>query len=249
MKRMLDKSVDEECAASGEAAQEERSVLSSLRGHGKQHKVGATRVGAAKKADGPGVLHGHAGGAATAGGGNKFAIFQDGKASAAGVPDSSTSSSLPFGKERNRENEQDAGKWTGARIGRKAHAVPLDQISSKPAFTVHQDEGLETPLKPANCVAANVLSAQKPAKAAEDHHVALALFEPPDPSKKPMYCKHLVCQCHSIKLSAVCTRAALKISLSKPLGVPRRDRVQLRGVARHQVPPASSRSRVGAQAA
>ena len=54
---------------------------------------------------------------------------------------------LPFTKERNRENEKDPGKWTQNRIGKKSHAIPLDQISSKPNFEVHQDEGLVTPSK------------------------------------------------------------------------------------------------------
>ena len=34
----------------------------------------------------------------------------------------------------------------------------------------------------------------KPKRDEEQAHVALALFEPPDPTKKPMYCKHLVYQ-------------------------------------------------------
>merc|ERR1711997_1353911 len=37
------------------------------------------------------------------------------------------------------------------------------------------------------------LTSHKPKKE-EEIPVALALFEPPDPSKKPMYCKHLVYQ-------------------------------------------------------
>ena len=39
----------------------------------------------------------------------------------------------------------------------------------------------------------NVLTAHKP-KDEDDVPIALALFEPPDPTKKPMYCKHLVYQ-------------------------------------------------------
>jgi len=38
-------------------AEERRTVLASLKGHGKQQKVGSIRVGpAVKKADGPGIL-------------------------------------------------------------------------------------------------------------------------------------------------------------------------------------------------
>jgi len=36
-------------------AEEQRKALASLRGHGKQMKVGSIRVGAAVEADGPGV--------------------------------------------------------------------------------------------------------------------------------------------------------------------------------------------------
>ena len=39
----------------------------------------------------------------------------------------------------------------------------------------------------------HVLTSHKPKKE-EEIPVALALFEPPDPTKKPMYCKHLVYQ-------------------------------------------------------
>jgi len=65
--------------------------------------------------------------------------------------------------------------------------------SSKPAFFVHEDEDvpLAIPTPQKSVLSSKVLSVIKPA---EEHHVALALFEPPDPMKKPMYCKHLVYQ-------------------------------------------------------
>ena len=44
----------------------------------------------------------------------------------------STSSSrekvVPVYKERNRENELDAGKWSQAKLGKKSHAVAIDKI-------------------------------------------------------------------------------------------------------------------------
>ena len=58
------------------------------------------------------------------------------------LPSKGSSSSLPFAKERNRENERDPSKWTQSRIGKKSHAVPLDKISTKPGFDIHQDEGM-----------------------------------------------------------------------------------------------------------
>ncbi len=71
-------------------------------------------------------------------------------------------------------------------------------FSLKPAFSVHVDEGnehrsnsLSTPHKLAPGES-KVLSARKPAE--EHDNVAIALFEPPNPMVKPMYCKHLVYQ-------------------------------------------------------
>merc|ERR1712223_739653 len=77
-------------------------------------------------------------------------------------------------------------------LAKKSHAIPLDQISSKPNFEVHQDEGLVTPSK-SNHHGDHVLMSHKPKKE-EETPVAVALFEPPDPTKRPMYCKHLVYQ-------------------------------------------------------
>lgn len=37
-------------------AEERRTILASLKGHGKHQKVGSIRVGAVVKADGPGTL-------------------------------------------------------------------------------------------------------------------------------------------------------------------------------------------------
>lgn len=65
-------------------------------------------------------------------------------------------------------------------------------FSSKPTFVVHEDEGSsQAAPTPQKMLSSKVLSVLKPA---EEHHVAVALFEPPDPMKKPMYCKHLVYQ-------------------------------------------------------
>jgi hypothetical protein len=35
---------------------------------------------------------------------------------------------IPVQKERNRENELEAGKWSQAKLGKKSHAVPIDKI-------------------------------------------------------------------------------------------------------------------------
>ena len=53
---------------------------------------------------------------------------------------------------------------------------------------------METPSKPEfKNNFSKALTSHKVTKSEEDN-VALALFEPPDPTKKPMYCKHLVYQ-------------------------------------------------------
>ena len=72
-------------------------------------------------------------------------------------------------------------------------------FSFKPTFSVHVDEdserqtSLTTPHKLAPGES-KVLSTRKPAE--EHDNVAIALFEPPNPMVKPMYCKHLVYQVH-----------------------------------------------------
>lgn len=68
--------------------------------------------------------------------------------------------------------------------------------SSKATFTVHVDEetsssapSLTTPFKLSSTKA---LTARKHVE--EQDNIAVALFEPPNPMVKPMYCKHLVYQ-------------------------------------------------------
>ena len=94
-----------------------------------------------------------------------------------GVKRHTESSSLPFTKEQNRENELTAGKWTKACIGQKDHAVPLDKIdSTRLRFAVHQDEGIEQPSGPTPhklvVGESNVLSAKKVSKEDDQHDVA-----------------------------------------------------------------------------
>lgn len=52
-----------------------------------------------------------------------------------------------------------------------------------------------TPSKTSNITPSHVLTSHKPkANEEDDVSIAVALFEPHDPTKKPMYCKHLVYQ-------------------------------------------------------
>ncbi|TRY72519.1 hypothetical protein TCAL_10504, partial [Tigriopus californicus] len=197
-------------------ATEERAVLASLRGHGKSQKVGSLRIGPAKMSDRPGPLaSGPPEEPPPSNNGRKlpFAIHTDENDPAVSnfnqpiVPSHATGENLPFKKDQNRENELKAGKWTqkGGVIGRKSEAVPLDQIASKPAFAIHQDECDPLGSGPVsgtsstatsgavNPTDSRVLSVKK--KEDLNHgDIPLAIFEDPDPSKHPMYCKHLVYQ-------------------------------------------------------
>ena len=200
MKRMVNNSDVGEMAqiSSGE---EERAVLGSLQGHGKHQKVGSIRVGSAKKSDHPGSLPLSSHSSSSHSNRQGFSIFQDSEVQNPIESKSTitTSKVFPFTKEQNRENEMNAGKWTNSNIGRKKQSVPLDKISMAPHFEIHNDAGLEQPsgptphkLQPGE---SNVLSTRKVATDEDDQKdVAVALFEPLDPTKWPMYCKHLVYQ-------------------------------------------------------
>ena len=73
MKRMLEKDDEPEIPQDPE---EQRTILSSLKGHGKSQKVGSVRVGAAKISEGPGVLKTSGQLPKTSGNSGKFKIFQ-----------------------------------------------------------------------------------------------------------------------------------------------------------------------------
>ena len=92
-----------------------------------------------------------------------------------------------------------AGQWGKARVANGGN-IPLNTISqlAKPAFTVYEESHLVqasmTPQRQHQSQG-SVLCTKK--KAAEDHvalHCPVALFEPPDPMKKLMYCKEKVYQ-------------------------------------------------------
>ena len=204
MKRMVEQNCEQNEATEGITAEEERSVLGSLQGHGKHQKVGSIRIGSAKKSDQPGALPLPTPVGPPQRAGRGFVIFQDGEnadpnqASIKSPEKNTKSNSLPFTKEQNRENELNAGKWTKSNIGKKTHAVPLDKIDTTPRFSVHQDEGLQQPTGPTphklQPGESSVLLAKKVTNDEDDKNIAVALFEPPDPSKRAMYCKHLVYQ-------------------------------------------------------
>eukprot|EP00090_Calanus_glacialis_P045458 TRINITY_DN8444_c0_g1_i3.p1 TRINITY_DN8444_c0_g1~~TRINITY_DN8444_c0_g1_i3.p1 ORF type:complete len:1504 (-),score=632.87 TRINITY_DN8444_c0_g1_i3:217-4728(-) len=187
-----------------EVEEEQRAALGQLRGHGKKSKVGSVRVGSAKLG-GPGVLP-VAGGVpakqplGTNNGQGGFAIFSDENSAPPAVPRGGAASgqSIPSSRDR-KENEMSAGQWGKAKV-MKGGNVPLSSISqhAKPAFTVYEEPNLAQPtMTPQRQQPAqqNVLSTRK--EKAEDHgavHCPVALFEPADPTKRPMYCKDKVYQ-------------------------------------------------------
>ena len=187
--------------APSSSGEEERAVLGSLQGHGKHQKVGSMRIGHAKKSDQPGALPLASRNPSSQQTKPGFAIFQDDAPNEPTFnrPSAPTTKTLPFAKQQNRENEINAGKWSKSTVVKKSHGVALDQIDAAPHFAVHQDEGLQQPagatshkLQPGE---STVLSSRKINKEEDDQQdVAIALFEPLDPTKRPMYCKHLVYQ-------------------------------------------------------
>jgi hypothetical protein len=198
--------------------QEQRTALGRLQGQGRHGaKVGSVRVGAVKLG-GPGTLPLTGGGQAfkqplrpsSLGNQGPIQIFQDhenahpGKSVAAGrgtvAAVSASSSTLPSRLDQ-KENELAASKWSQASKGPKQVNIPLDKIgqyAAKPAFTVHEDHGPPpassvTPHKLAPGTS-NVLAARKADRDDDLMHCPVALFEPPDPTKRPMYCKDKVYQ-------------------------------------------------------
>ncbi len=102
---------------------------------------------------------------------------------------------MPFGRRQNQENEINPGKWTESKLGGRRTGASAAATSAKAPFSIHEDESsLRTPKSSGKSTALfqpNVLSAKK---VSDDDDVPLAIFEPPDPTKRPMYAKHLVYQ-------------------------------------------------------
>ena len=180
-----------------ETEEEERSALGQLRGHGKKGKVGSVRVGQAKLG-GPGVLPSKQPlkeNNKQQGGG--FAIFQDENAtgSRGGVSGPGVGGvRLPSAQDR-KENEQKAGTWGAVKGSSRMGNVPLKQADQhKPAFTVHQDEGVQQPVAPSPHVGTSKVLSTRKEETAGTVHCPVALFEPADPTKRAMYCKDKVYQ-------------------------------------------------------
>ena len=100
MKKMLEKSNDDVETET----EEQRTALSALKSQGKKNKVGSVRIGAAKLAEGPGVLV-SSGQVPSRPSSNstKFQVYEENDENQPDMIQSKTASSnLPFTKERNR---------------------------------------------------------------------------------------------------------------------------------------------------
>ena len=187
------------------AGEEERTALAHLRAHGKKtQRVGSVRVGSERLSEAPGTMPVAAAGAPSVSSGaakkplgqnQKFQIFSDSSVSttAPKVPgqQQQKENQLPTDKRRNQENTLNPGKWTDARMGRKAApaAAAAAAVPTRPSFSVHQDENVPEAHQSRFRLESRVLKAKD-----DGPPVPLAIFEPPDPSKRPMYAKHLVYQ-------------------------------------------------------
>ena len=187
-------------AAQAAASEEERTALAHLRAHGKKtQKVGSVRVGSEKLSEAPGTMPVAAAAPSGAkkplGQSQKFQIFSDSSSLSAApkMPgqQQQKENALPTDKRRHQENALNPGKWTESKMKRSAPL--LAAASTKPAFSVHQDENMrDAPPPPQQSrfkLESRVLKAKD-----DGPPVPLAIFEPPDPSKRPMYAKHLVYQ-------------------------------------------------------
>ena len=213
-----------------EAVEEERIALAHLRAHGKKtQRVGSVRVGNERLSEAPGTMPVAAAPGAQAGASKKplgqqnrkFQIYDSSASASAEAPKMpgrhpQKENQLPTDKRRNQENTLNPGKWTEAKMGRKA-AVPVAAAPARPSFSVHQVETVEYNNLNAYDVSSDIIyrcdqdegiASSAPSqqqgrfrletrvlKAKDDGPpVPLAIFEPPDPTKRPMYAKHLVYQ-------------------------------------------------------
>ena len=109
-----------------------------------------------------------------------------------GAKTTNSSDNLPFRRYQERENDQNADKWSKAQLNRggraaaAAHGIALGAPST-PSFAIHQDEQLPqptaTPNKPTP-KATGVLKKIREADQQQQADVPVALFEPYDPTKK-----------------------------------------------------------------
>ncbi|CAB4064688.1 BUB1 [Lepeophtheirus salmonis] len=167
-KQVMDNLAKSEEEKPNPSSTEEREALSRLKGRGKKQVVGSLRVGLMywrKMHLMPAQIFCH----------QVQVIMKN----------------FPGTQSQNRENEIGPSKWTSSRIGKKSLAVPMNQISVKPKFEIHQDEDIQQPASTPCKIGGTALSTKKVEK---ESIVPVALFEPFDPSIKPMYCKHLIYQ-------------------------------------------------------
>uniref|UniRef100_A0A0K2U3Z0 Mitotic checkpoint serine/threonineprotein kinase BUB1 betalike [Meleagris gallopavo] n=1 Tax=Lepeophtheirus salmonis TaxID=72036 RepID=A0A0K2U3Z0_LEPSM len=192
-KQVMDNLAKSEEEKPNPSSTEEREALSRLKGRGKKQVVGSLRVGSVKLNSGPGTLV-HQEILENNLGKPKFDVLEENASDARTniLPSGpSNNENFPGTQSQNLENEIGPSKWTSSRIGKKSLAVPMNQISVKPKFEIHQDEDIQQPASTPCKIGGTALSTKKVEK---ESIVPVALFEPFDPSIKPMYCKHLIYQ-------------------------------------------------------
>jgi len=179
--------------------QMQRSALGRLRAHGKHGKVSSLRVGTSKLG-GPGTVFSGQVKQPLKPNNGGIKIFQDNQHNSTGdnrPSEDPIRKNIPS-KEDYKENNMSAGKWNTFK-GSKIANIPINKISEhvKPSFVLHEDEeDCKSTVTPHKVVPgeSNVLSVRKLDKSEAGSNCPVALFEPPDATKRPMYCKHKVYQ-------------------------------------------------------
>lgn len=117
----------------------------------------------------------------------KFSVYQNDGADVTLRAGDENGKVFPKHQEIHRENILKPGPWNQCHQKRKQPTGTA--TSSTPSFPVHKDDGTDdTPSKPRPPSVPGALKPRKP----DTFVCPLAVFEPPDPTKIPMYCKHRV---------------------------------------------------------
>ncbi|PNF15654.1 hypothetical protein B7P43_G15592 [Cryptotermes secundus] len=174
---------------------EQRVALNKLKAHGhKKNLVGNVRIGDHIQRGPPGILQpinrqGNHSSNAQAGSIKVLTDFQDEDNIGAefAVLEGFHLSGVPQKDIVTKENTLKPGPWSSRPHRTHKAAVPLSR-PQQPSFELHRDEELNVPNSP--LVICNAL---KPRKLDEDgFKCSIAVFEPEDPTKRPMYCKNKV---------------------------------------------------------
>ncbi|XP_067007843.2 mitotic checkpoint serine/threonine-protein kinase BUB1 [Anabrus simplex] len=191
--RVARRVLDDNSGSPEPLANDKRSAMAVLKPHGRKNVVNNVRVGSNVQRTTPGVLlplnsnsREKKGNIQTTGRGK---IFNDENADFNDVvSDHIIKTSGPISQKDHiwKENAKKPGRWNE---GKFKQNVPVPS-HNHPSFPVHIDENADVPNTPRGVnVAVNAL---KPIKYDDEALIPVARFEPPDPTKRPMYPKHKV---------------------------------------------------------